>query len=29
MANTHEPTAETWIPKQQQSRNLVTLQLVQ
>ena len=26
MANAHEPTPETWIPKQQQSHDLVTLQ---
>jgi nitrogenase molybdenum-iron protein NifN len=29
MANTHEPTPETWIPKHRQSRELVTLQSVQ
>jgi nitrogenase molybdenum-iron protein NifN len=29
MANAHEPTPETWIPKQQQSHDLVALQLVQ
>jgi nitrogenase molybdenum-iron protein NifN len=29
MANAHEPTPETWIPKHQQSQDLVTLQLVQ
>jgi nitrogenase molybdenum-iron protein NifN len=29
MANTHEPTPETWIPKRPQSNNLVTLQLLQ
>jgi nitrogenase molybdenum-iron protein NifN len=29
MANAHEPTPETWIPKHEQSHDLVTLQLVQ
>ncbi len=29
MADAHEPTPETWMPKQQQSLDLVTLQLVQ
>jgi nitrogenase molybdenum-iron protein NifN len=29
MANAHEPTPETWIPKHQQSHDQVTLQIVQ
>jgi hypothetical protein len=29
MANTHEPTPETWIPKHRQSHDRVTLQPAQ
>jgi nitrogenase molybdenum-iron protein NifN len=29
MANAHEPTPETWMPKHRQSHNLVPLRLVQ